>query len=189
MTGLQHSIPSVAKKYLWDLKYAVLGYPHFVAPEDVLRYLSAQLNRNASVLDLGCGRGSLLVALRKLGWNGSYCGVDISKRAIVQAQASTDQRSSWAVSDFESFDSPFKWDMITMVESIYYIDLTKLPTVTQKLVDMLDAGGQLLFRVHDTAKHKKHMDLVLTQYPHTERIENNLFCIPAPVLLKHSITS
>lgn len=86
MNGLHTALPTVAKKYAWNLKYGLLGYPHFAAPEDIVRYLSASLPELSSVLDLGCGRGSLQRALRERGWTDDYCGVDISKPGIVDAR-------------------------------------------------------------------------------------------------------
>ena len=59
MNRLHTTLPTVAKKYAWNLKYGLLGYPHFAAREDIVRYLSARLPELSSALDLGCGRGSL----------------------------------------------------------------------------------------------------------------------------------
>ncbi|KAK3302339.1 methyltransferase domain-containing protein [Chaetomium strumarium] len=41
---------------------------------------------SAAVLDLGCGNGSLLFALRDAGWNGRLLGVDYSERSVELAQ-------------------------------------------------------------------------------------------------------
>ena len=110
MTELRASLPSFAKKYVWNLKYGAFGYHIGPAPHDVVRYFSMQRNESGSLLDLGCGRGSLIRELRNESWMGHYCGVDISKSAIKDAWKSADHRCSWVVSDVESFHSPFKWD-------------------------------------------------------------------------------
>ncbi|MGO9085597.1 MAG: class I SAM-dependent methyltransferase [Candidatus Sulfotelmatobacter sp.] len=180
MDKLRAVLPTPVKKCVWDLKYAVLGYPRFVAPEDIVRYLSARAPEFSSLLDLGCGRGSLLRALREEGWQGNYCGVDISKRAIEDARNISDQRSSWVVSDFESFNSPFHWDVIVMVESICYVKVREIEGFLSRLTGMMTDNGTLLFRLHDLEKHRIYVDAVLGLYPRTQKVSQSLFCIRHP---------
>ena len=177
MSKLRAVLPSVVKKHVWDLKYGVLGYPVFVAPEDLLRYFSSWLSDETSILDLGCGRGSLLRALRESGWNGNYCGVDISKQAIRDARKLADERSTWAVSDFESFRSPFKWGTITMIESICYVSLDEIPKFLLGLTTMLDDRGKILFRLHNLGEFRDYIDLIYRLYPMTEKVSEHLYCI------------
>ena len=141
MNRLRAALPIVAKKSIWNLKYGFAGYPQFEAPEDVVHYLLVHSQQTGDLLDLGCGRGSLVRALRRTGWKGHYCGVDISARAIKDALKSGDQRSSWEVSDFESFRSPFQWNTIAMIESIYYLRLEALPGVLRP-AEQYACGGR-----------------------------------------------
>jgi cyclopropane fatty-acyl-phospholipid synthase-like methyltransferase len=177
MNRLHAALPTIAKKHVWDVKYAFLGYPRFVAPDDVLRYLSAEVTAHSSLLDLGCGRGSLLRALRTKGWTGCYCGVDISRKAISEAIGMQDQRSSWIVSDFESFRSPFKWDIVAMVESICYINLSYLPIFLENVLNMLNPSGMLLFRLHDIEKYREYIYGISAAYPQAKQIDKNLFLL------------
>jgi cyclopropane fatty-acyl-phospholipid synthase-like methyltransferase len=177
MDRLHAVLPTIAKKYVWNLKYGLLGYPQFVAPEDVLRYLSLRLSASSTVLDLGCGRGSLLRALRENGWVGNYCGVDISKPPIDDARKIGDQRSSWVVSDFESFRSPYRWDFIAAVESIYYVKIHDLPMFLDRTVRLLKPAGTLVVRIHDRGRHKEYVEALLRLYPQIES-HQSLFCIP-----------
>jgi len=62
------------------LKYGITGYPQTTAPADIVDYLTKHLRPEDSVLDLGCGRGSLLRGLRSKGWTGKFCGVEIDSR-------------------------------------------------------------------------------------------------------------
>ncbi len=188
MSRSRAELPKLAKKYIWNVKHGLLGYAHFVAPEDVVQYLSVRLTAVSTLLDLGCGRGSLLQALRKGGWAGSYCGVDISTRPIKDAQKMLDQRSSWVVSDFESFRSSFHWDVIAMVESIYYVRLVELPTFLTQAVGMLNPEGILLFRLHDLNKHREYLETASALFPGTERVSQNLFLIPASLRPTNSVT-
>lgn len=181
MNRLHAVLPTPVKKYVWNMKYAVLGYPHFVAPTETVEYLSKQLTSDASVLDLGCGRGSLLWALRAAGWSGSYCGVDISKTAINEARKLADQRSSWIVSDFESFRSPFQWDIVALVESLCYVKRTEIPRYLTTLAEMLVPQGRLVIRLHDLRKFKEYMDEVYRLFPNAEKMGSNLVAIPASI--------
>jgi cyclopropane fatty-acyl-phospholipid synthase-like methyltransferase len=179
MSILRAVLPNAVKKHVWDLKYGVLGYPFYVAPVDVLDYFSLRLSEQASILDLGCGRGSLLRALRESGWKGAYCGVDISRQAIGDARKLADPNSTWAISDFESFRSPVKWDIITMVESIYYVPLDGIPGFLLGLMRMLSNKGRVLFRLHDLEKYREYVDLIYRLYPTAEKVADNVFYITA----------
>jgi cyclopropane fatty-acyl-phospholipid synthase-like methyltransferase len=135
------------------------------------------MSESASILELGCGRGSLLHGLRKTGWAGSYCGVDMSKQAIHDARKCADQRSSWIISNFESFRSPFMWDIIAMIESIYYVKLREIPIFLNGVMGMLTESGVVLIRFHDFNKHQKYVEAVQGFYTDTKRVSPNLLCV------------
>lgn len=177
MNRLHSALPASVKTCVWNIKYGFLGYPHFVAPSDVLRYLAKRLTESESVLDLGCGRGSLLRALRATGWAGSYCGVDISRQAIKAARQCNDQRSSWAVSTFESFSSPFRWDVVALVETLCYVKQDDLPSFLRRITGMLAPRGTLLVRLHELSKHQGYIDEMYRLYPSTAKVEDGLFCL------------
>lgn len=179
MNRLHAAFPIVVKKYVWNMKYALLGYPRFVAPADALQYLSATLSGTEALLDLGCGRGSLIRGLRKTGWMGYYCGVDISNHAIRDARTFKDQRCSWVVSDLEAFRSPFKWDAVVMIESMNYVKLAELPAVLNRLMGMLADRGVFVVRLHDPNKHSEYVRTIHELYPGTQNMGTNLFRIAA----------
>jgi hypothetical protein len=108
---------------------------------------------------------------------GPTAGVDISKEAITDARKISDQRSAWAVSAFESFCSPFRWDAIAMVESIYYIKVIDLPLFLSHAMEMLNEQGIFLFRLHDLDKHRQYVETVQRLYPHTQKVDLNLFSV------------
>ena len=179
MDRLHAGLPIFAKRYAWNLKYGVLGYPQLAPPHDVVCYLSKRLPENAAMLELGCGRGSLLRGLREQGWHGTYCGVDISKRAIRAACKSSDQRSSWIVSDFESFRSPFQWDVVALIESVCYVKAAEVASFLPRIMQMVKKDGVLLIRLHDFAKHALYIDTIQRLYPHAEKLSPNLLGIAA----------
>jgi len=110
---------------------------------------------------------------------GHYCGVDISQQAICDASKLGDQRCSWIVSDFESFRSPFQWDAVAMIESIYYLDLDDAPLLLKVIMGMLREKGIFLARFHDFNKHRAYVELIQGLYPSAERVDGNLLCINA----------
>ena len=81
------------------------------------------------------------------------------------------------VSDFESFRSPFHWDLIAMVDSIYYLELGELPAFLGRTMGMLNQSGDLLLRLQDLGKHREHAEAASGLYPRMEKVEKNLFCI------------
>src|SRR5262245_12007419 len=118
---LRAALPVAAKRAAWNIKYGLLKYQHFSAPINTIQYVSSHVNDDSCILELGCGCGSLLPALRKAGCKSHYCGVDISRYAIEYARGYGDHRSAWIISDIEAFGSPFQWNAILLIESIYYL--------------------------------------------------------------------
>jgi SAM-dependent methyltransferase len=177
MARLHAVLPTYAKRIVWNIKYGLLRYPHWTAPQETVSFLSTRVSESVSILELGCGRGSLLRALRQEGWSGCYCGVDISKQAIRDARKLHDQRSSWIVSDIETFCSPFKWDVIAMIESVYYVNLSQIPATLARLISILKENGFLLVRLHDPEEHREYVNAIFRLFPHAERIAEGLFYI------------
>jgi 2-polyprenyl-3-methyl-5-hydroxy-6-metoxy-1,4-benzoquinol methylase len=158
--NLRANIPVFFKKLIWEIKYGVQNYSLPVAPGDAVSHL-AQLPNHARILELGCGGGSLLKALRQTGWQGHYCGVDISEAAIRGAsEIEKSANSSWIVSDIESFDSNLRWDVVALIESVYYVKINQVAEVLNRAMGMLNAGGHLLLRIHDLSKHHQYVDAI-----------------------------
>lgn len=177
MNTLRSVLPVAVKKVMWDLKYGALGYSMSLAPADAVAELLRNLHDATSILELGCGTGSLLTALRNAGWEGHYCGVDISPRAIKSAQKRSDQKSSWVVSDIETFRSPFRWDAVVLIESIYYINMRELPGVLGRIMASLQEYGILLVRLHDTHRHHEYVAEVQRILPTVEKRSDKVFCV------------
>jgi len=176
--NLRANAPTFVKKFIWEIKYRFRNYALPVAPGEVVSHLS-QLPNHARILELGCGGGSLLKALRQTGWQGHYCGSDISEAAIRGAsKIEKNGNSSWVVSDIESFDSDLKWDVIALVESIYYVKVEKVGQILTRAVGMLNADGYLLLRVHDFAKHHEYIDVIRGLGSHVEH-KGPLLIVPA----------
>ncbi|KJK89542.1 hypothetical protein H633G_06621 [Metarhizium anisopliae BRIP 53284] len=66
---------------------------------------AAALDRvTASVLDLGCGNGSMLFALREEGWTGRALGVDYSPQSVALARQVASSRAAAAPVEFAEWD-------------------------------------------------------------------------------------
>lgn len=172
------NLPVFAKKWVWNLKYGAGKYAMDSAPTDAISQLSP-LPGKARILELGCGAGSLLRGLRKAGWQGHYCGVDISQRAIHEAEQFEGMGDcSWRVSDIESFVSNEKWDVIAMIESVYYVQIDTVTEVFRRIARMLNPGGYVLLRIHDFVKHCKYIDAINGMGWNVERKDNLLLIRP-----------
>ena len=169
------SLPGIAKRAVWNLKYGALAYRLSSAADEMVHYLCDRVSNSSSILDLGCGRGSLLVALREAEWTGHYCGVDISRLALEGAHKLSDQRSSWIVSDIEGFEPQFRYDAIVMNESIYYVNQSRLREVLACLQRALTDSGFLLIRIHDVQKHREYVDAINLLLPNNERVGEGMF--------------
>jgi 2-polyprenyl-3-methyl-5-hydroxy-6-metoxy-1,4-benzoquinol methylase len=158
--NLRANAPIFLKKLIWDLKYGVQNRtPYSLRTSCSL--IAAVSNDCTRILELGCGQGSLLKGLRRAGWQGTYCGVDISTAGIrVASEIESRTNSSWIVSDIESFDSNLKWDVIAMIESVYYVNIEKIVDVLNRAMGRLDSGGYLLLRIHNFSKHHHYIDAI-----------------------------
>jgi cyclopropane fatty-acyl-phospholipid synthase-like methyltransferase len=183
MSKLRSVLPKIAKRTVWNLKYGVLGYPLARAPSETVKYFSTRLSSSSSLLDLGCGDGSLLRGLRDAGWNGHYCGVDISRAAIGVAKQFSDQNSTWAVSDIESFRCGAKWDAVAMIESLYYVKLRNVPSLLLRVINVLNEHRFALIRIHDVEKHRNYVGAMERRFPLVVRVSRTLFRLDAGAFL------
>jgi SAM-dependent methyltransferase len=170
------TLPVGLRRLVWNLKYGLLKYPRWQAPDDVVGILVRELKDDSRILDLGCGAGGLLRALRSGGWRGHYCGVDISRQAIVEA-ADGDTNSSWRVSDIESFSTDETWDAVCFIESINYVDAERAPAILTRFARSLKGAGFMLVRSHDFQKHHAYEELISASGYETLRIDSSLIRI------------
>ncbi len=47
-----------------------------------------------------------------------------------------------------------------MIESVYYLKLSKVPMVLTRAMGVLNAGGYLLLRIHDFSKHREYITAI-----------------------------
>jgi SAM-dependent methyltransferase len=72
-----------------------------------------------SIVDVGCGHGRLFQLLRQSGYR-RYVGLDLSAEAIEEARSTACENARFEVTDFASWSSSERFDVIIFNESIYY---------------------------------------------------------------------
>ncbi len=122
---------------------SILGYCQFLAPD--------------SILDVGCGAGLLAAKLKVLPYK-SYLGIDISAEAIALAKTRQDERTQFAVTDANQFDSDASFDVIIFNQSINY-----MPDPAERVVHytkFLTPNGRIIVSMCDSARARAAWPLV-----------------------------
>jgi hypothetical protein len=149
------SAPVWLKRLVWNIKHA---RPSGECPRSFAELVAARVGNDGSILDIGCGSGSLLVALRKRGWQGRYIGLDISDRAVQAVNALSDSNAEALVSEIEGFSlPPSKVDAICFVESLYYVRAVRVIEVLQRCRGCLNAHGGIYIRMWDVREHEAYV--------------------------------
>jgi 2-polyprenyl-3-methyl-5-hydroxy-6-metoxy-1,4-benzoquinol methylase len=141
---------------LYDQEYTqqIIDYPAVkrVGPFDInyyntfiFNYLDARKDRNASILDIGCGSGELSLALAFVGY--SVHGVDISEHAIRNALKEKGKHIFAKALQFEIRDAQSisgKYNYIVLSDVIEHLSLHELEKLLQKCSALLTDDGELL---------------------------------------------
>jgi trans-aconitate methyltransferase len=170
-------LPLPLKRLVWEFKYEFGRYPHWNCADDVMQHLKACLPRTGNLLDLGCGSPSLLHSLRQCGWLGHYCGVDISSIVLRAGRELGDRNTRWVASAIETFDPAPAWDAIAFIESLYYVNVHKVPALLRRLAAKLNPAGFLLIRLHSPKKYAAYVQMI-RDVPGAKQVGEKLFCIP-----------
>lgn len=103
-------------------------------------------DKNAKILDVGCGRGYLLITLKKLGYT-NIQGVDVDKGQIVGCM-SHDVPGEY-VEDTVSFlrDHKEEYDLIFLCDVLEHIEKDIAIEFMESIFDALKEGGILFCRV------------------------------------------
>jgi 2-polyprenyl-3-methyl-5-hydroxy-6-metoxy-1,4-benzoquinol methylase len=107
------------------------------------RYLPA--NRDAEIIDLGCGSGRLLAWLENLGYR-NLTGVDISDEQIKIAASNT---SATLIKDRISSDvfTESKYDVICMIDILEHLDKSEILCILESARSALKDNGLLVIQV------------------------------------------
>jgi SAM-dependent methyltransferase len=143
-TPMERPFETEPASALWDGRFE-RGYGELMEREcERARYqaigqLVAALPAHSSLLDVGCGIGTLSDYLPAL----DYTGIDVSQKALVIAQ--NRHPGTFICSDAESFFADKKFDVILFNETLYYLDdpLEQLARYREFLSD----GGSMVVSI------------------------------------------
>ncbi|MGD0756174.1 MAG: class I SAM-dependent methyltransferase [Bacteroidales bacterium] len=109
----------------------------------VISYLN--LNKSARLLDIGCGRGELVIYHALNG--GEATGVDFSDEAIKLAEAKASELNAgckFQISSFEKIDEEIKYDRIVSIDFIEHISVEEGKAFFKKCYNLLNTNGRLI---------------------------------------------
>jgi cyclopropane fatty-acyl-phospholipid synthase-like methyltransferase len=109
----------------------------------VISYLD--LNKSTRLLDIGCGRGELVIYHALNG--GEATGVDFSDEAIKLAKSKASELNAgckFQLSSFEKIDEEIKYDRIVSIDFIEHISVEEGKAFFKKCYNLLNPGGRLL---------------------------------------------
>ncbi|AMY04647.1 class I SAM-dependent methyltransferase [Staphylococcus condimenti] len=118
--------------------------------ESWLEIVKSTVKNNSSILDLGCGTGSLTHQLTELG---PVTGMDLSPDMLVMASQKSDE-VRWLEGDMSNFNLKEKFDVVTIFcDSLNYLNSYNAVVDTFKQVyNHLNEDGFFLFDVHTVYK-------------------------------------
>lgn len=111
---------------------------------EILPRLGA-LQKDAAILDIGCGSGSLLAALQSAGFS-SLKGIDVSREQVELAH----RLGVTAVEEGDVMqhlrDTPSTYDVICGMDIIEHFTKDELTDLLRLLASALKSGGKVIFR-------------------------------------------
>lgn len=141
----------------YDALTADVPYREFVEYYDrAFRHHSREIR---TVLDLGCGTGTLTRILSEMGYE--MVSVDRSVDMLVEAQAKTDDLAVPPLllcQDITALDLYGTVDAaVSCLDVLNYVPTAKLPEVFRRLSLFIEPGGLLLFDIH-SPERLRNMD-------------------------------
>ncbi|WP_380784343.1 class I SAM-dependent methyltransferase [Sphingomonas sp. R86520] len=140
----------------WDREYAsghwryLAGLPEMARMAVIVGYAAAAGSPNPVILDVGCGEGTLLKALRDLPYR-TYRGIDLSPVAIERARASAGPRDSFEAVGADVLTPDEAPDIIIFNEVLYY--LKDVEQLVSRYLSMLGPEGIAIVSVHVRRRH------------------------------------
>jgi ubiquinone/menaquinone biosynthesis C-methylase UbiE len=120
----------------------------------LLRREAALKSKKLSVLDYGCGAGSLMRVLTELGARAEFTGSDISSNMLKQAEkrwpVTLGPRPILALQ--HEAETPFddgQFDIVTISAVLHHVPIQKRPAVYAELTRILKPGGRLYVFEHN----------------------------------------
>lgn len=117
-SGYTYATDTWNEEYLsgrWDYFESLDEMPHYI----LCAAYAQHIQPNPTILDVGCGYGTLLNYLEIFGFQ-SYVGIDFSQAAIERVKTGNHENATFEVASFEIWDTSRTFDVIIFCESLYY---------------------------------------------------------------------
>jgi len=162
-------IKSADVKHLYTETYfmtSATGHDEFLSFEgrydqliDKFRMVLSSLDLTPadSLLDIGCGRGEMVIYHALTG--GKSTGVDFSDEAIKIASVKARElkaECSFEISSFADIDETTKYDKIISIDFIEHISASEGIAFYQKCLNLLNPGGKLLIYTFPNTVRRKY---------------------------------
>lgn len=148
----------------FDARYRTGQWASFdrtVSPE--LLALVEQYAGGGRILSLGCGSGSLVVALAP----GSYdlfIGVDLASVAIQRARARHLPKTRFEIADLAEYRTDDVFDLILFEESLYYVPQAHYDQVLNRYQHNLRPGAVFLVTIADPTRFEALLHAIRRNY-------------------------
>ena len=166
--------PEAVKRSLWEREYKTSKWDFALHTDGDPVYVHLErYTRNGSILDLGCGSGNTSNEIAGSAYT-QYLGLDISSEALAKATRRSEEngrggKNRFQQSDFMSFDTLERFDVILFRESMYHVPMGKILPLLDKYSQYLKDGGVFVVRLYTMDNGKvKHRPMKML-----ETIANN----------------
>lgn len=136
----------------WEFLHGAKLAPLYGAAADFLRLRAPA---GARVVDLGCGNGALLPALR--GWHQGYLGIDLSSEAVAGCSLRLGFRGDEAfrVGRVEDFAEFANFEAAVFNEMLYYLSVARATAAVRKAFADLRAPATVVVVMTDNPKARR----------------------------------
>jgi SAM-dependent methyltransferase len=150
----------LARFYAEECGYFDSAHFDVTSPANIEKYaaykafLVAQGRGQSDVTDIGCGRGGFLVWLKRSGWDGECCGVD------VDAKSSPADAAGATLVRFQrggAFDLPFGSGTRSLLTYFHVLEhIRDVDRLLAEVYRVLEPGGYVLIEVPDAENYHRH---------------------------------
>jgi len=138
----------IFSKWAEDGKDVGMEKGHATSVKDMLNFAlqeRANIGKNFSFLDLGCGNGWVARNVSKNSLCAKAVGIDGAEQMIINAKKNGGQ-VDYILADINSYTSPMRFDLIHSMEVLYYLDdpASKIKTLCDH---WLEEQGRLIIGI------------------------------------------
>lgn len=121
-------------------KDGLLYWPYKKSWEKVLEYLSQNIPKNTTTIDIMCGPGDLLGKIHLKRKDIKLTGLDIDERYISYARKKH-PKINFKLKDILSWETNEQYDVVICTGSIHHIPYDKQKDVIEKIASLTKPGG------------------------------------------------